>query len=337
MSLASWQWDNFADLKDKQLNRIILPESHNSGSYNLDMNINIPNYHSCIIRFVQKLMFFSSFLANWSICQDQTIYNQLKMGIRSFDWRVTKINDTYRLHHTFVGSDLNSYLNEYVRFFKEHPNEFIVIRVQKDLYGSGYWKDISKHKEFRKLVYNTYKITYDELRKKNKNIIFVNRNDFKKSYIEKDYINIDTALKRAESWLLNEVPHFDKDDYITYNTNITPSPYDFFSSFLSYSNPLYLIICLYILINRCYKKKNIIKIISNPVNILLVIMIGILVLNYKFSYGLDSREPNNQNRMIDVLKKNKNYIQYITSVSMDFPTDKNIRWVINQNFQQDKY
>jgi len=66
-------------------------------------------------------------------------------------------------------------------------------------------------------------------------------------------------------------------------------------------------------------------------------MIGILVLNYKFSYGLDSREPNNQNRMIDVLKKNKNYIQYITSVSMDFPTDKNIRWVINQNFQQDKY
>jgi len=52
---------------------------------------------------------------------------------------------------------------------------------------------------------------------------------------------------------------------------------------------------------------------------------------------LDSREPNNQNRMIDVLKKNKNYIQYITSVSMDFPTDKNIRWVINQNFQQDKY
>ena len=43
MSLASWQWDNFADLKDKQLNRIILPESHNSGSYNLDMNINIQN------------------------------------------------------------------------------------------------------------------------------------------------------------------------------------------------------------------------------------------------------------------------------------------------------
>lgn len=329
MSLESWQWNNFVHLKDKQLNRIVLPESHNSGSYNLDMNIGIPNYHSCIIRFVQKLMFFSSFLANWSICQEQSIYNQLKMGIRSFDWRVTKINDTYRLHHTFVGSDLNSYLNEYVRFFKEHPNEFIIIRVQKDLYSSGYWKDISKHKEFRKLVYNTYKITYGELRKKNKNIIFINRNNFKKSYIQKDYINIDTALKRAESWLLNEVPHFDKDDYLTYNTNITPSPYDFFSSFLSYSNPLNLIICLYILINRCYKKKDLIKIISDPFNVLLIIITGILVLNNKFSNGLGSREPNYQNKMIEVLKKNPDLAKRLSAVSMDFPTAENIRWIIS--------
>ncbi len=178
-------------------------------------------------------------------------------------------------------------------------------------------------------MYNTYKITYGELRKKNKNIIFINRNNFKKSYIQKDYINIDTALKRAESWLLNEVPHFDKDDYLTYNTNITPSPYDFFSSFLSYSNPLNLIICLYILINRCYKKKDLIKIISDPFNVLLIIITGILVLNNKFSNGLGSREPNYQNKMIEVLKKNPDLAKRLSAVSMDFPTAENIRWIIS--------
>ena len=374
MSLESWQWNNFANLKDKQLNRIVLPGSHDSGAYKGSLRFDLtpasgPKILGSLIKsFPGQLI--HSYLDGFATCQDKNIYNQLKSGIRVFDWRICISDDRkIRLHHTFMADTLDNIMEQYIQFFKEHPNEFVTIRYSsqgcKNKYKSEKYKwgeEVKAKTEFNKLVdWNAenrpYKRTYQDMITNNKNIIFILNNYSSKkvrvygkvynraSYDAAMYGDVNTAAKHAEHWLSHHVPYlYMGNKYSTYNCNITPSNIlNWVINFICYAYPILSIICSIILIWRLFKitkstkstKNYLIKFLTDPFIIIAVIIL-ISTFNGYYHYkvfgpGIQNGEPYNQNKMIDVLKKNETLAKKLSAVSMDFPTAENIRWIISLN------
>jgi hypothetical protein len=366
MSLASWQSDNFDLLKNRRVIDLILPGTHDSGAYENKLNFNLPAvvYWTPIIEVIHNFRVYWNFLKKWTACQDKNFYEQLKSGIREFDMRFCLASDNkWRLHHSFVAETINEVIEQFQRFFREHPNEVVIWRVQGGGCAYDRYKDwpqlIRNNTEFNKIVYsdvsdwpgeyiNSYKCTYQNMVENNKNIYMVY---FKNtSWKGKYYKNIESAEKWADTWVKSLV----RDKYAKiFACNITPNTMTFVRGFICYGYPIILLICLIIIAWRLYtiftskrsylwpdKRSSIIKIIADIGIIIIFIFICTFIGGCTYTnafWGIKGSATEYQNRMIDVLKKNKNYIQYITSVSMDFPTDKNIRWVINQNFQQNRY
>jgi len=367
MSLASWQSDNFNSLKNKRVIDLILPGTHDSGANENKLNFNKPAvvYWNPIIKFIHNFRVYWNFLEKWSACQDKNFYEQLKSGIREFDMRFCLASDNkWRLHHSFVAETIDDVIEQFERFFSENPNEIVIWRVSDggcptNKYD-GWVSYIRNKTNFNKKIYRTTHhnrapgytciarlCTYESMVNSNKNIYILTDEDVNTSWTEAS-----KNIKSAEIWAEKWVKGLRRDnDANIFSCNITPSIMTYVHGFLCYGYPIIFLICAIIIAWRLYvifiskksylwrdKRCSIMKIIAEIIFILIFMLIFIGGCTFTNSFGgIKGSATEYQNRMIDVLKKNKNYIQYITSVSMDFPTDKNIRWVINQNFQQNKY
>lgn len=69
----------------------------------------------------------------WAECQEKTILQQLKMGIRVFDLRVRPTGKSLALHHgeVFLNQMLGDVLLNFKSFLSSHPNETIFVRIAK--------------------------------------------------------------------------------------------------------------------------------------------------------------------------------------------------------------
>lgn len=180
----NWQkrFDNSVPFKNIKA----IPQSHNTGSY-------LPLYCN-----QWPLWLFAQ-------CQNKTIREQLDMGIRALDLRVTKHNgDIYLSHHFLSNCTLNSALNDVTQFLQEHPSEFVFIFIKED------WKTCSwENEDYEKMWYffdvnymlpqntNVSKSTVGQLRGKMIPVIF---GEFLKTIPKKmGYMNIDT-LDIIQCW-----------------------------------------------------------------------------------------------------------------------------------------
>ena len=77
--------------QNKSINELVIPGSHDSFAY--DFKILGPN-ESGMPRIANL------FIKLWAKCQSKTIYEQLLMGIRYFDIRITKYNGEYYTIHS---------------------------------------------------------------------------------------------------------------------------------------------------------------------------------------------------------------------------------------------
>lgn len=352
--LTDWQSDNFSLLKNKRLNRMVLPYSHDAGAYTNKIRMDLPAavYWSPVIEFLHKYDIFYPFLEKWTACQDKNFYDQLKSGIRSFDWRLCMASDgKWRFHHSFMADTLDDVLEQFIKFFKEHPKEFVTIKIMPGgcpWYKFRGWEDyMKKYKngKFYKLVSSSshYRMKYSSMIYGKKNICFVSNNDKERSYNDPANKYIHTAIPYAEKWLINTVPKTSYYKYLIYHCNITPSTPDFITSFICSGNVFVLVICLIILAFRLHyiikssltRLGKLIKFITDPA----IIIVGFILVMYftgcsfmkGFHKGLQGREPEFQNKMIAVLKRNEKQAKLLSAVAMDFPTTENIKYVISLN------
>lgn len=144
-----------ATVKSLPLGKIVVPGTHNSGAYLLDLDHCITDSsssYSPYLKIVQKLHFLpglSCSIAKVTLCQDCNIYDQLMMGVRFLDIRLSyrdnnpTVNPTnlptydvglnnFYLTHTFTCITLNTALNDIIKFVQSHPDEVIVLAVQPD-------------------------------------------------------------------------------------------------------------------------------------------------------------------------------------------------------------
>lgn len=128
MNLSEWQHDNIEKFSNLKINKIIVPGTHDSCAYQL-----IPKYEKSIWKKIGSRVDIAK---RWTLCQDKTIYDQLMIGVRHFDIRLTKENDIYYVSHTFICDTLSSILEQFNEFITMFKDEFIFVSLDKDANGN---------------------------------------------------------------------------------------------------------------------------------------------------------------------------------------------------------
>ena len=81
-------------------------------------------------------------------CQDLSIKQQLKIGVRFFDIRLQQVNDSLNVVHSFVDQNLSfeKVLKDMDGFIKENNSEFLIVSIKEDADSKN------SNKSFDKLV-----------------------------------------------------------------------------------------------------------------------------------------------------------------------------------------
>lgn len=124
--MSNFQYKSILDL--------VIPGSHDSFAYN--MMITGPNTNN-----MPKL--FNLFINFWSKTQNKTIHEQLMMGIRYFDLRITKYNGNFYTIHSLISISLEDVLIPIIEFVKRYPTEKIILD-----FNHLYLEDRNEFKEY---------------------------------------------------------------------------------------------------------------------------------------------------------------------------------------------
>jgi hypothetical protein len=148
MSNATWMTDNASVLGGLPFNQIILPGTHDSGTFaitssspiaaNADAAPIITQLNQ-IIQAVPVLSpligaiggaIFDGIVAGWAKAQDQSIGTQLQNGIRYLDLRVYSNSGTLYLVHTMYQTLVSDAIGDLAQFVKQSPKEIVVVNLQ---------------------------------------------------------------------------------------------------------------------------------------------------------------------------------------------------------------
>ena len=133
--VADWMGANKNVLQNIALNRVVIPGTHNSGTYKL--------FHPAQKGWSPDAPGYKDFFATMGFplykpmaeCQEKTIHEQLMDGVRAFDFRVCKNeNGEFYACHSLYGAKVETMLRDIARFNTSHPDEIIILRFQH-LYG----------------------------------------------------------------------------------------------------------------------------------------------------------------------------------------------------------
>jgi hypothetical protein len=155
---TSWMADIAPAIEDQKLNEIVLPGTHESGTYNIspssqyadDGNANcrdIANRDienaiedwlgSTIAHTVEETLsplidtICPRIQAEWSKSQSRSIYDQLTDGIRYIDLRVLSNGEQFQVIHSMVSTDIDTVLGDVKRFYQEASNskEIVILDI----------------------------------------------------------------------------------------------------------------------------------------------------------------------------------------------------------------
>ncbi|KAJ7378258.1 PI-PLC X domain-containing protein 2 [Desmophyllum pertusum] len=118
------------------LTDLVIPGSHDSGTFSLDKNTEIGPDEPCLIRTLGRCCgccgsggCVKSVVHNWSVTQSKTIYEQLTSGIRYLDLRVAYRSKDKKIHllHGLYGWTVQRVLDDVNRFVAENPKEIVIL------------------------------------------------------------------------------------------------------------------------------------------------------------------------------------------------------------------
>lgn len=113
------------------LKDLVIPGSHDSGTFFLDQNMEIGPDESSAIQTLGSIFgkVAKSVIHSWSVTQSMTIYEQLLSGIRYLDLRVAYRAEekTIRVLHGLYGWTIDQVLDEVNRFVANYPKEIVIL------------------------------------------------------------------------------------------------------------------------------------------------------------------------------------------------------------------
>lgn len=125
VNTSRWITDLYAERPDTRIRDMVIPGTHDSATY----NINSSSPYEDGAKWTVKLS--KSTAVRLAKTQSQTIYDQLRNGIRHFDLRVRVKNGKLVNVHTLVGAEVEEVLDDVLAFHKKNPKEFIMLEIAK--------------------------------------------------------------------------------------------------------------------------------------------------------------------------------------------------------------
>lgn len=126
-----WMEESRSALSEKTLFDIMLPGTHDSGTYSLGDNIcpgggggktnEILKVTNALLMPAQKIM------KRWSITQNGNITSQLNAGMRYFDIRALWDKNQWFIHHALEGEYIHSVFHQIKAFLEKHVFELLVL------------------------------------------------------------------------------------------------------------------------------------------------------------------------------------------------------------------
>lgn len=149
------RWMTNANLQNKAWPQIKVPGTHNSGTYGLSRDYSIDTQYDQTMAIMPLLaQTFSMYGVNsslikdvmipWMTCQKNSIYRQLKDGIRHFDFRLCQQGAEYHLCHGFIGPRMRDVLSQIRSFLLNNPNEKVLLDFNH-VYGVTNHSDVTRN------------------------------------------------------------------------------------------------------------------------------------------------------------------------------------------------
>mmetsp|Transcript_33267 Transcript_33267/g.43859 ORF Transcript_33267/g.43859 Transcript_33267/m.43859 type:complete len:458 (+) Transcript_33267:240-1613(+) len=134
---TSWMAELPLSMKQKRINEILLPGTHNSGAYKIDFTKHLnSNSKWKWANFAGRYIpFIGGIIREWVITQDSTIFEQLEQGIRVLDLRVSinqSDSEQFVISHSFACIPLEEVLQQILAFMEKHQEEVVVITMKPD-------------------------------------------------------------------------------------------------------------------------------------------------------------------------------------------------------------
>lgn len=149
--MNKWMTNNWSKLENLKLSEIYLPGTHNSFCYTVSFDKQTELYKN--LELVYNISgYFPEITKNFTLNQDLNIYDQLNIGTRILDLRISYYDNTYYCSHTYYCTTLIDILSQITKFMSENPNEFIIIRYKEDQKHKGR----NKNKKFNIIDLNIY-------------------------------------------------------------------------------------------------------------------------------------------------------------------------------------
>lgn len=117
---------------DTPVHQVILPGTHNSGAYKVNVDINLPKTDVPNSLFDVGMKIGEWIIEDWTCTQKLSIKKQLDSGVRALDLRVARHQGEFMICHNFACIPLKRALLHVKRFAEAHPTEIIYIRISKD-------------------------------------------------------------------------------------------------------------------------------------------------------------------------------------------------------------
>ena len=136
LDLGNWMGNLPEAAKNKPIVKTYMVRTHNAAS---DQFIDVempgevgPISLATLERWRRRSRFWDRFLGDWSLCQNWSIKEQLENGVRWFDFRVAYADNRFVFAHAFACSDARQDLEDIKEFMDTHPNEIVVMAVNRD-------------------------------------------------------------------------------------------------------------------------------------------------------------------------------------------------------------
>lgn len=131
-----WMQNLPMNIKEREINKIILPGTHDSGAYKVMFDVELGSSIELgnTVDKLKNMECVKNIIKSWTITQYNDIYNQLNNGIRLFDFRVAyNENDkSYYISHTFACVKLETILSDIAKFMNECGEEVLVLLFKPD-------------------------------------------------------------------------------------------------------------------------------------------------------------------------------------------------------------
>lgn len=191
-----WLWANRKYYYTKKINKIMVPGTHDTAAYKVDWLVGGADGNKLlnILRMVGiGVPWIRVILDGWTITHNLTPYQQLKLGIRSFDLRMyyDKPSKSFRIAHTLSVMSFDNMLKQIAKWVSEKANskEFLIVQIKSDYANrknmekanilDKFWKKLKSNKVIFNKLWNQNKMpTYFELVQSKKNIVLVVKSSY---------------------------------------------------------------------------------------------------------------------------------------------------------------